>query len=971
MESQPMCPVCTLYLRPGMSLHDHLYTHPKDQVIEALVRLAATGTTPSATINTNSQFTAITYRQFQTLTTSVPESSIPMMINPCQVINPPTNTPFTPGVIRSSVPLVSYPYYPQEQPTNLADHDRNTQCTYSLATQTTQTTQTNSPLVTHTASPFQEGAQNTSPFQEATCEESQEIDEPTESFEPAIDPFTGEQEQQVTERESFAGDVLPEGGHESREIEEQCLIMESKMVGIHKNPDSSVIESIRERSDDPFDNEDLDNINESELDPFVEDRIEEIHGDESECRDNTNNQIGPEEDDLMDPTHSLGTVISNTHRLIANEPGLDYDDDLRTNDYNESYGNFSPTRNIVSPSSDVSNWSGGSGNLRVRRDLSSFDEHGNMRVLYVHPNSNATEFVTSDPYGAVGRNQSSEAQLTNLDDVNYSMVLNYSNNQLANMSVEDGENKEDNSEHSTPLNIHSDELMPPRGELSGQESLGATENSVWELQDHGEPSTASYPLLEKDRWQIMGSTLEDEINESHSNGLENRNHSVKCFECDMRFVCVRERRIHVQTVHNTPRHTQVKTEESTSRLLTKSDLKSQIIKIKQERGLPVKTEASLRTCVECGMEMLTVKELRKHRREFHELKRKCDTCNTLFSDSLAYKEHIAKIHPIECVVCGKFFPNKSAANTHAKCHLKLKPYQCTMCDKSFLSRLKLNEHTNIHSGESPYKCTLCNQTFKRQSNLIQHKNFFHLKMKKKVKDYFCHCGEIFHSIKKLQWHKEIHDTKPKQCMYCSERYVHSTSLTRHIRHAHDNTYLPKTARAHNVLCPICKITCVRSSLGQHMKIHSADKSYTCNVCSKEFSTNWNLQMHKWTHASRNSKPFKCKQCKCAFYMLSSFQAHVRSHRNIRPYTCNYCGRQFIRKYNCIRHVKEHETTKSYCCAVCNKTFHRSYYLTEHMRTHTGVKPYTCHICSKTSSTKSNHNKHVRTHHAREPVNTEG
>jgi hypothetical protein len=70
MESQPMCPVCTLYLRPGMSLQDHLYTHPKDQVIEALVRLAATGpntvlTTQPATINTNSQFTAITYRQFQ------------------------------------------------------------------------------------------------------------------------------------------------------------------------------------------------------------------------------------------------------------------------------------------------------------------------------------------------------------------------------------------------------------------------------------------------------------------------------------------------------------------------------------------------------------------------------------------------------------------------------------------------------------------------------------------------------------------------------------------------------------------------------------------------------------------------------------------------------------------------------------------------------------------------------------------
>lgn len=31
------CPVCTLFLHMGMSLEQHLETHPKDQVIKALV----------------------------------------------------------------------------------------------------------------------------------------------------------------------------------------------------------------------------------------------------------------------------------------------------------------------------------------------------------------------------------------------------------------------------------------------------------------------------------------------------------------------------------------------------------------------------------------------------------------------------------------------------------------------------------------------------------------------------------------------------------------------------------------------------------------------------------------------------------------------------------------------------------------------------------------------------------------------
>lgn len=37
--SQSCCPVCTLYLRPGISLPVHLHTHPKKQVIRALLTL--------------------------------------------------------------------------------------------------------------------------------------------------------------------------------------------------------------------------------------------------------------------------------------------------------------------------------------------------------------------------------------------------------------------------------------------------------------------------------------------------------------------------------------------------------------------------------------------------------------------------------------------------------------------------------------------------------------------------------------------------------------------------------------------------------------------------------------------------------------------------------------------------------------------------------------------------------------------
>ena len=38
MLSYVCCPVCSLYLREGVSLQEHLNTHPKEQVIDALVR---------------------------------------------------------------------------------------------------------------------------------------------------------------------------------------------------------------------------------------------------------------------------------------------------------------------------------------------------------------------------------------------------------------------------------------------------------------------------------------------------------------------------------------------------------------------------------------------------------------------------------------------------------------------------------------------------------------------------------------------------------------------------------------------------------------------------------------------------------------------------------------------------------------------------------------------------------------------
>ncbi|KAL1123633.1 hypothetical protein AAG570_002709 [Ranatra chinensis] len=452
--------------------------------------------------------------------------------------------------------------------------------------------------------------------------------------------------------------------------------------------------------------------------------------------------------------------------------------------------------------------------------------------------------------------------------------------------------------------------MPARGELSGQGSLC---NTLW-LPEVNLPLSA-FRIVQR---------------------------SYQCLYCGQTFQCPKERRVHIASVHSNS-----KTEVDTSSV----------------------------GCTKCGLQVTSPKQLKEHIKLIHKrADRSCGVCGQTFADKRTYEEHLSKVHPLECTVCGKTFHSKAGLVLHTKIHMAVKPHPCDACDKSFVTAQKLREHQNTHTGFAPLQCNMCDRKFKRYSNLKQHKDIAHFKLKKKTKDFFCECGETFQSKKKLAWHQETHLEKPKQCPYCSERYIHSASLTRHIRKAHDNRYLPSEdgTKAKNVQCPVCNLVFLESSLRAHMRQHTPQpKQYGCIICGKRFHTKWNLHLHRWTHASRLSKPFKCTMCKGAFIRLTDLQAHVRAHYGQKPFTCNHCGMQFNRKNNWHRHEKEHTSMKKYTCEECGKTFHRNYYLVEHSRIHTGVKPYSCHICNKTSATKSNHNKHLRTHHARETVNTEG
>ncbi|EEZ97964.1 zinc finger protein 571 [Tribolium castaneum] len=924
------CPVCTLYLRPGITLKTHLSSHPKQKVIEALVRLSETG-------------------------------DVEKIGNPSSQPDPGASTTHTAVVNQSwnQGGLVNMPplqgnhvFIYQQSMSSTTASPQNVPSQYVIPT-----------ILNPQMMPYI--------YQQQLIMSSGSCVSPMRTL-PFELPSTSSQDCSITEE--------PENERDSpkkiEEIDEDASETLSDSIKI----DCDMQEQINNSLDlNVYEIEEGFNAQEGPPSPDSE------SGELNKACQTQNNNLTSEED-VSDETEPK-QADSEFYFVNENE--------------NPNYTSVELGQNPIYTASNI-----------LQSDQLDFVDMNGVQMVINDINEFAGNQIISQVENFEGIAPDRSGVLMTIGG----MVDSAKDDFLDQRDAEESMSRE-----SSNVNIRADERMPPRGELSGQESLGGSSDITWNRVQYNEGSSGmstSYDLLTRENWEASDSSdvevppLQSRI-PSHVTYPEEDDDSptivsftgpplnFKCSKCDEAFSCLRERK-----EHEAEKHPEKRKLNRIGSELDKKKVKKLVVKLKTEKPEsennfvftnklkmetpseaetpeaqtdPIATTPQMPTelksvCPICGCVLKNAKALKEHKISVHKItalsRHKCITCGELFPNDYKFSIHL-RIHPLECKICGRLFYRRQNIQLHMRRHLGIKPFKCDVCQKAFLTKQKLFEHRNIHTGEAPIKCPLCDETFRRHSNLVQHRNRHHLNIKKKVKDYICFCKEVFHSKKKLAWHKEIHDAKPKSCTHCSEKFIHMSSLTRHMRRAHNERFLPNGhKKAENVECPICKGVYLKSSLDVHIRNHSGQRPYACLICNKDFTTKWNLKLHKWTHASRVSKPFKCDQCKGAFIRESDYIAHMNSHKSIRPYTCNHCGAQFIRKYNCQRHVKEHENEKMFNCKVCGKSFHRSYYLKDHMRIHSGLRPYSCHICGKTSTTKSNHNKHVQIHHAREPVSTE-
>ncbi|XP_042321482.1 zinc finger and BTB domain-containing protein 41 [Sceloporus undulatus] len=335
-------------------------------------------------------------------------------------------------------------------------------------------------------------------------------------------------------------------------------------------------------------------------------------------------------------------------------------------------------------------------------------------------------------------------------------------------------------------------------------------------------------------------------------------------------------------------------------------------------------------CDICHQRYSTKSNLTVHRKkhnnemEFHKKEHKCSYCSKLHATKKTLMKHVKRYHPENIQ---EFLSIKKK---------KSEGWKCDICNKSFTRRPHLEEHMILHTQDKPFKCTYCEEHFKSRFARLKHQEKFHL--------------------------------GPFPCDICGRQFNDTGNLKRHIECTHGGK--------RKWTCFICgKSVRERTTLKEHLRIHSGEKPHLCSICGQSFRHGSSYRLHLRVH--HDDKRYECEECGKTFIRHDHLTKHKKIHSGEKAHQCEECGKCFGRRDHLTVHYKSVHLGEKvwqkykatfHQCEVCKKVFKGKSSLEMHFRTHSGEKPYKCQICSQSFRIKKTLTKHMVIHSDARPFN---
>ncbi|XP_071050488.1 oocyte zinc finger protein XlCOF6-like isoform X10 [Onthophagus taurus] len=279
------------------------------------------------------------------------------------------------------------------------------------------------------------------------------------------------------------------------------------------------------------------------------------------------------------------------------------------------------------------------------------------------------------------------------------------------------------------------------------------------------------------------------------------------------------------------------------------------------------------------------------------------------------KEEMECIGTISCIKCKSTFDTKSSFSKHFRKCTGSRLIPCEICQKKFKSNTEKMYHVNrAHDpSRTTFACTICDKTFVTQIGFKHHVCILHVTQFK----YGCtECDRKYNLKSSLDHHVSVeHKGIRYQCKECGKSFTDKNYLKKHAV-THKEDYVPNIFK-----CTVCdKSMTSKHYFLRHVASHSNPNgtSVACEVCGKTVATKSSLRDHMMIHTGE--KPFKCKVCGKMFNKTRLLKIHIRIHTKEKPYVCDICGKAFSHRPALSTHNRVHTGERRFVCVICNKRF---------------------------------------------------